>query len=137
MPSIDGTGTKVPRPDGGFNLEAMDAHGGWVASTIDYLVVRQGVAGAAVAGDANWWHTGGLPGTTTLVVRNYGGVACAAFFNSQASNVDAFVNDLDPGMWTALPASRAGCHTTSSGPSPHVRPVRAAAPRGREFVGCD
>jgi N-acyl-D-amino-acid deacylase len=37
VPSIDGTGTKVPRPDGGFNLEAMDAHGGWVASTVDYL----------------------------------------------------------------------------------------------------
>lgn len=87
VPSIYGTGTKVPRPDGGFHLEAMDAHGGWVASTIDYLrfvlsvdarndspdilseatihlmiarptipigdiggLVRQGVAGAAVAG---------------------------------------------------------------------------------------
>jgi CubicO group peptidase (beta-lactamase class C family) len=36
-PSIDGTGTAVPGPDGGFYLEAMDAHGGWVASTIDYL----------------------------------------------------------------------------------------------------
>ena len=36
-PSIYGTATKVPRPDGGFNVEAMDAHGGWVASTIDYL----------------------------------------------------------------------------------------------------
>jgi len=37
VPSIDGTGAKVPRPDGGFYLEAMDAHGGWVASTVDYL----------------------------------------------------------------------------------------------------
>lgn len=27
--------TKVPWPYGGFNLEAMDAHGGWVASAID------------------------------------------------------------------------------------------------------
>jgi CubicO group peptidase (beta-lactamase class C family) len=36
-PSIYGTGTEVPDPDGGFHLEAMDAHGGWVASTIDYL----------------------------------------------------------------------------------------------------
>ena len=140
VPSIYGTGTKVPRPDGGFYLEAMDAHGGWVASTIDYLrfvlsvdarndpddilaadTIEMMIARPTIPfwstspawyakgwqvrpsnGDANWWHTGGLPGTTTLVVRNYGGVAWAAFFNSQPSNVDAFVNDLDSGMWTAL-----------------------------------
>ena len=53
-------------------------------------------------GDANWWHTGGLPGTTTIVVRNYGGVAWAAFFNSRPSNSDAFTSELDSGMWTAL-----------------------------------
>jgi CubicO group peptidase (beta-lactamase class C family) len=35
--SAFGTGLDVPRPDGGFYLEAMDSHGGWVASTIDYL----------------------------------------------------------------------------------------------------
>jgi len=140
VPSIYGTGTKVPRPDGGFHLEAMDAHGGWVASTIDYLrfvlsvdamndppdILTEATINLMIArpaspywstsaawyakgwqvrpslGDANWWHTGGLPGTTTIVVRNYGGVAWAAFFNSQPSNVDAFVGELDSGMWTAL-----------------------------------
>jgi N-acyl-D-amino-acid deacylase len=140
VPSIYGTGTKVPRPDGGFNLEAMDAHGGWVASTIDYLrfvlsvdamndppdILTEETINLMIArptipywstsaawyakgwqvrpslGDANWWHTGGLPGTTTIVVRNYGGLAWAAFFNSQPSNVDAFVDELDSGMWTAL-----------------------------------
>ena len=138
--SIYGTGTKVPRPDGGFHLEAMDAHGGWVASTIDYLrfivsvdarndpadILAAGTIEVMIArptipfwstsaawyakgwqvrpsqGDANWWHTGGLPGTTTIVVRNYGGVTWAAFFNSQPLNVDAFVTELDSGMWTAL-----------------------------------
>jgi CubicO group peptidase (beta-lactamase class C family) len=35
--SVFGTGAKVPDPDGGFYLEAMDSHGAWVASTIDYL----------------------------------------------------------------------------------------------------
>ncbi len=30
-------GGVVPAPYGGFNLEAMDAHGGWLASTIDLL----------------------------------------------------------------------------------------------------
>jgi N-acyl-D-amino-acid deacylase len=35
--SVFGDGAKVPDPDGGFYLEAMDSHGAWVASTIDYL----------------------------------------------------------------------------------------------------
>lgn len=30
-------GGTVPFPDGGFYLEAMDAHGGWVASSVDLL----------------------------------------------------------------------------------------------------
>ncbi len=140
VPSIAGTGTKVPRPDGGFYLEAMDAHGGWVASTIDYLrflvtvdgrndpgdilapaTIETMTARPAIPswsaspawyakgwsvrpshGDANWWHTGGLPGTTTLVVRNYNGFTWAAFFNSQPANVGAFVEELDSGMWAAV-----------------------------------
>lgn len=35
--SIYGTGALVPRTYGGFNLEAMDAHGGWIASATDLL----------------------------------------------------------------------------------------------------
>jgi CubicO group peptidase (beta-lactamase class C family) len=30
-----GQGEKVPWPYGGFHLEAMDAHGGWIASAVD------------------------------------------------------------------------------------------------------
>lgn len=37
VPSVFGGSAKVPDPDGGFYLEAMDAHGGWVSSTVDYL----------------------------------------------------------------------------------------------------
>jgi N-acyl-D-amino-acid deacylase len=137
--SIYGTGTKVPGPDGGFHLEAMDAHGGWVASTIDYLrfilsvdgrnapadileaatiemmIARPTIPSSSTSptwyakgwqvrpsqGDANWWHLGRLAGTTTIVVRNYGGLTWAAFFNSQPPN-DAFLEELDSGMWTAL-----------------------------------
>src|SRR5262249_36305051 len=29
--------TKVPWPYGGFHLEAMDAHGGWIASAVDLV----------------------------------------------------------------------------------------------------
>ena len=35
--SVFGNGAKVPDPEGGFYLEAMDSHGGWVSSTIGYL----------------------------------------------------------------------------------------------------
>jgi CubicO group peptidase (beta-lactamase class C family) len=36
VPSVfSRTGTKVPYPYGGFYLEAMDSHGGWLASAVD------------------------------------------------------------------------------------------------------
>jgi CubicO group peptidase (beta-lactamase class C family) len=140
VPSIYGTGTLVARPDGGFDLEVMDSHGGWVASTIDYLRFVLSVDGRNDAadildpatikvmtarptipvwskspswyakgwgvglshGDANWSHAGGLPGTSTLVVRNYAGVTWAAFFNSQPADAEGFLQELDSGMWDAL-----------------------------------
>jgi CubicO group peptidase (beta-lactamase class C family) len=133
----------VPTPYGGFYIEAMDSHGGWVSSTIDYLRLIGAVDGrperpdilsagtiqtmtalppAANAtwhgsaywyamgwlvrpwnGDANWWHSGSLPGTTTLVVRAWNGLAWAAFFNARTAtaNGDPFGSALDPALWTA------------------------------------
>ena len=35
--SVFPDGGAVPFPYGGFNIEAMDAHGGWIASTVDLL----------------------------------------------------------------------------------------------------
>ena len=37
LSSVFAGGAAVSAPYGGFNLEAMDAHGGWVASTVDLL----------------------------------------------------------------------------------------------------
>jgi len=58
---------------------------------------------APTTGNANWWHTGSLPGTTTLVVRAWNGLAWAAFFNARTEGPagDAFVAALDNSMWTA------------------------------------
>jgi N-acyl-D-amino-acid deacylase len=134
-------GGQVPVAYGGFHLEAMDAHGGWVASTVDLLRFTTGVDGrpeppdllapASVAlmiappppplwvgsayhyglgwlvrptgGDANWWHGGSLPGTSTLLVRSYHGVAWAALFNRRASNASgSFADALDALLWDAL-----------------------------------
>ena len=140
-PSVFPGGGDVPVAYGGFHLEAMDAHGGWVASTVDLLRFVSVVDGhptppdllspASVAamiahpgpplwtgsplhyglgwlvrptgGDANWWHDGSLPGTSTLLVRNYDGVAWAALFNRRSSNQSgSFSGALDALLWNAL-----------------------------------
>jgi CubicO group peptidase (beta-lactamase class C family) len=138
-----GEGT-VPVAYGGFYLEAMDSHGGWIASAPDLLKFVASVDGLPgrpdvlttasiaamtarpsiwtdssywyalgwmvrpVGSGANWWHTGSLPGTTTLVVRGHNGLAWAALFNTRLSPGDGsdarFVNALDNGMWTAAAA---------------------------------
>ncbi len=51
-------------------------------------------------GDANWWHDGRLPGTATLLVRAWNGLAWVALFNSEGD--DGFGAAIDRGMWQAL-----------------------------------
>ncbi len=127
------------QPYGGFNLEAMDSHGGWIASAIDLVKFANAIDGrrgrplltpasiaeltsrpappldqtaAAYYGlglqirpagrDANWWHTGSLPGTTTLLVRTHHGYAWAAVFNSRPEGASKLPGDLDAGLWQAF-----------------------------------
>ncbi|MCR4414853.1 MAG: beta-lactamase family protein [Thermoguttaceae bacterium] len=119
-------GRETPVPYGAFYLEAMDAHGGWIASAVDLVrfasafdvpqackvlspasietmfarpegpagfesdgtpkaayyacgwMVRPGAAGRA----PNTWHTGGLSGTSTLLVRRHDGLNWAVLFNT-------------------------------------------------------
>ncbi len=126
---------------GGFYLEAMDAHGGWLASPIDLMrfataidgrrgeallspaSLREMTARPSYAKDAtaatysalcwnvyneehgqNWWHTGSLPGSSSLLVRAHNGLAWAAIFNDRpAGNQErnAFHADLDRLFWEA------------------------------------
>lgn len=130
----------VAWPYGGFYLEAMDSHGGWVASavdlmrfitavdgrplrqdllkpsTIDLMVARPKLADWKNSAwyyalgwdvrpqvtDSNWWHTGSLPGTETIVVRTYHGMAWAALFNSRPQDSDGFEAELDSALWEAV-----------------------------------
>lgn len=91
--------TRVPWPYGGFNLEFMDSHGGWVSScedllkfvcafdrfdcrpdilsksSIDILVKPSTqnpnyACGISVNSNNNWWHFGSLQCTTSEIVRN-------------------------------------------------------------------
>lgn len=128
----------VPWPYGGFCLEAMDSHGGWIVSAIDLMRLvtsvdnrsnrpallnlasitqmiapPNGYAGASyyyakgwqvrpVDNDANWWHTGSLPGTSTIIVRSsYKGMSWVVLTNSRPNNADSFINALDNAMWQA------------------------------------
>ncbi len=53
----------------------------------------------------NWWHTGSLPGTLTVMVRTASGLCWAALTNTRAEGIN-----LDAMMWkmvNAVPAWKA------------------------------
>jgi N-acyl-D-amino-acid deacylase len=134
---------QLPRPYGGWYLEAMDSHGGWIASPIDLvrfiahldgtlkpmplkpatiaemiakppanLVTEPDVWYALgwqvrkVGRDANWWHTGSLDGTTTLMVRTSQGMDWALLFNGSPRQQDKLFGEMDDGLWKAAGAVR-------------------------------
>jgi N-acyl-D-amino-acid deacylase len=122
---------KVPAPYGAFCLEAMDSHGGWIASALDVarfassldkvlnaksletMFARPSIAGTAPVyygcgwmvrplGEGvkmNTWHTGSLPGTSSLVVRRHDGLVWAVLFNERLKN-----ESIDPALHKAADA---------------------------------
>lgn len=142
---------QVPSPYGGWNLEAMDAHGGWIASAVDlvrfasafdepskcpvlnaasiktmfakpdYIEQFDNDAGRDAKhprhygcgwmvrdyGDAgfNAWHTGGLDGTSTLLVRRHDGYCWAVLFNMDVTaKKNWLAGEIDPIMHRAVDA---------------------------------
>lgn len=122
------TPKQVPWPYGGFYLEAMDAHGGWIASAEDLARFTGALDVAApspllrpetlrtmyaappppvarekdgklqdswygcgwmvrpVGEKANYWHSGSLPGTSSLLVRRWDGLSWAVVFNQRSED---------------------------------------------------
>jgi N-acyl-D-amino-acid deacylase len=81
-PSVfPGVSSPVPSPYGGFNLEAMDSHGGWVASVVDLLRFEK--MWIAPPPQGLWGHDGALPGTYSVMVRMSSGLAWVALFNAR------------------------------------------------------
>jgi N-acyl-D-amino-acid deacylase len=88
-------GKKVPAPYGAWNLEAMDAHGGWIASAVEVArfasALDEPKRFPALGGERiqNWFariyvHAGALDGTSTLMARpKLDGVTWTIFFNSR------------------------------------------------------
>ncbi|PYJ07581.1 MAG: hypothetical protein DME25_03555 [Verrucomicrobia bacterium] len=125
-----GTPQEVPWPYGGFHLEAMDAHGGWIASAVDlarfaaalndpehspllkpatlqamwapppppasrkpdgsledyYYGCGWMIRPTGPGRPPNCWHTGSLPGTSTLLVRRWDGLSWAVLFNQRSDD---------------------------------------------------
>jgi CubicO group peptidase (beta-lactamase class C family) len=110
-----------------MNVRRMDSHGGWLATARDLASFASHVDGhapdrnilkpasiremttatTANAGYAkgwavnrvpNWWHTGSLPGTTSIMVRTASGFCWAALANSREAAGDTG-GALDQMMW--------------------------------------
>ena len=129
--SVYGTGERVPRPYGGFNIEAKDSGGGWIASATDLARLLVAVDGFNTKPDIlsqptiqlmttpsaennrygmgwrvnqadNWWHTGSLSGTSSIFVRTSGGLGWAVLFNTRPSNWRDFTLPMANMVWEAI-----------------------------------
>ncbi|GAB3286670.1 serine hydrolase domain-containing protein [Hymenobacter tenuis] len=136
--SCYGTGKRVPYAYGGANLEAMNAHGGWLFTARDLVRLLLAVDGSPTRPDlllratldtmtapsdvmkryakgwmvnkrGVWWHTGCLNGSASLVARNADGYTWAILINSFPSN-NRFWKDLEDLGWDCI-------NSTNSWPS--------------------
>ena len=138
----------VSWPYGGFNLEAMDAHGGWIASAVDLARFAAALDDPAHSrllkpdtfpemyappappawrkpdgtladayygcgwmvrphdgsGRANYWHSGSLPGTNTLLVRRGDGLTWAVLFDQRSDDAKLSDTAIDPALNRAAAA---------------------------------
>ncbi len=130
--SVYNNSTTVPWPYGGFNLESMDSHGGWVSSSEDLLklvcafdrfntrpdilstatidtMIKPSAhdpnygCGIAVNTNNNWWHTGSLPGTTSEIVRNGNGKLNWAILLNTRDQAGNINPAMDNLVWNVLP----------------------------------
>jgi hypothetical protein len=123
-----------------IEVARMDSHGGWIATASDLVNFLTRVDGFPAPPDIlrpdllrlmttpspmradyamgwrvnrnnNWWHTGSLAGTTTLMVRTARGLCWAALTNGRNRGADSYAEALDRMMWDVVrkvPAWKAG-----------------------------
>lgn len=111
-----------------MKVTRMDAHGGWIASPVDFLRLLVRVDGFPTKPDiispasfatmvtksavsnyakgwnvngSNYFHMGSLPGTGTVMVRAGNGLSWV-FFTNGKSDADAFFGDMDKLMWDVV-----------------------------------
>ncbi len=112
----------------GMNVTRMDSHGGWLATPSDLVLFLNHVDGFKstpkiirpetiklmttpsavnpsyargwfVNNAANWWHDGGLPGTTSIMVRTASGFCWAALTNTRRLSQPSMGLALDNMVW--------------------------------------
>ena len=127
-----GSGNLVPWEYGGFALDAMDGHGGWLATSRDMVRLLVAVDGFSTKPDIlssgtiatmvtpssnnpnyakgwsvntanNWWHTGAVDGTASVFVRSNSGYTWAIILNKRV--VDGNAN----AFWAAVDAMGWNC----------------------------
>lgn len=127
--SVYGNGQTVPWPYGGFNIEAMDSNGEWIASAEDlvnfmtalgeYKIINQDSYNTMITpasikdSDAKGWvvnngtifHTGSLPGTSSEIVKATNGYTWALLFNKRSLNDDIW-HDIDRLGWNIQPYAK-------------------------------
>ncbi|QJE98219.1 serine hydrolase domain-containing protein [Luteolibacter luteus] len=119
-----------------MNVRRMDSHGGWLATPEDIVRVFNHCSGAGAAStllradtvksmltasNANpgyasgWavnearhrWHSGSLPGTSTIAVRTSGGMCWAGFANARNKDIALALDQMMWQMAKAVPAWQA------------------------------
>lgn len=125
-----GTGANVPWQYGGWNLEAMHAHGGWISTSADITRMLLAVDGVSTVPDiltlstlgdmitpstanpgyakgwsvnslGSWWHVGSLDGTSTFMAKANNGFTWAIHLNAR-DNRSAFYTALDNLPWACI-----------------------------------
>lgn len=125
--------SRVPRPYGGFNIEAMDATAGWVASAHDLMKLICAIDGFDSRPDIltkatieemaapsavepafghgiyvndfnNWWHSGSLPGSASTFFRNGSGQLNWAILLNSCDRNKLVVPAMEELVWNTLPS---------------------------------
>ncbi|PJJ52774.1 serine hydrolase domain-containing protein [Hymenobacter chitinivorans] len=127
--SCYGNGKEVPAAYGSWNIEAMNAHGGWLFTARDLVRFLLATDGNPAQPDVltpatqsqmmepsdnnrhygkGWmvskkvnWHTGSLDGTASCVAQTADGYTWAILLNSRA-NPNRFWNDLEKLGWECV-----------------------------------
>ncbi len=119
-----------------INVRRMDSHGGWLARASDLVRFATHVDGLsearsilrpetirvmttaspanagyakgwAVNASHNWWHSGSLPGTSSILVRTASGLCWAALANTRREGMDGALDALLWRMARKVPAWQA------------------------------
>ena len=110
--------TPKPAAAYGMNVARMDSHGGWIsmagdlvrfASQLPLLLNPDSIRAMTTHGISedyargwnvnqapNWWHTGSLPGTTTIMVHTAKGFCWAGLLNGRSEGLGLVLDKL---MW--------------------------------------